>query len=80
KRVEAVRFKHAKHGAGEAIRVALTKTTGEERQEVIMIQEKELRALAQAEAAIDAVLKEYGRIGIAAASKVLWRKLDGAPS
>ena len=77
KRVEATRFQNTKQTAGEAIRVALTKATGEERQEVIMIQEKDRRAMALAETAIDAVLKEHGRIGIAAASKVLWKRLEG---
>ena len=77
KRVEALRFQNTKQDAGEAIRVALTKTTGEERQEVIVLREKDLRAMARAEAAIEAILKEHGRIGIAAASKALWNRLDG---
>ncbi len=78
KRVEAVRFQNTTQNVGEAIRVALTKTTGEERQEVIMIHEKDHRAMANAEAAIEAVLKAHGRIGLAAASKALWKRLDGS--
>jgi hypothetical protein len=78
KRVEAARFQNTKQTAGEAIRVALTKPTGEERQEVIMIHEKDHRAMASAEAAIEEILKEHGRIGLAAASKALWKRLDGS--
>jgi hypothetical protein len=78
KRVEAARFRNTTHNVGEAIRIALTKTTGEERQEVIIIREKDHRAMASAEAAIEAVLKAHGRIGLAAASKALWKRLDGS--
>ncbi|MFZ4397465.1 MAG: hypothetical protein ACOYOU_17775, partial [Kiritimatiellia bacterium] len=80
KRVEAARFQNRKQDTGEAIRVALTKTTGEERQEVVMIQDKDHRAMATAEAAIEAVLKAHGRIGVAAASKALWKRLEGRPA
>jgi len=77
KRVEAVRFRSVSQASGEAIRVALTKTSGEERQEVVVLREKDLRAMARAEAAIDAILKEHGKIGVAAVSKALWNRLDG---
>ena len=80
KRVEAARFQSAKQSNGEAIRVALTKPSGEERQEVIMMQAKDLRVMDRVEAAIEAILKEHGSIGIAAASKALWKRLEGKKS
>jgi hypothetical protein len=80
KRVESARFQSRKQDAGEAIRVALTKTTGEERQEVVMVKGKDLQAMTTAEAAIEAILKEYGKIGIAAASQALWKRLEGGQS
>ena len=77
KRVEAACLRSIPSDRGQALRVALTKPSGEERQEVILIREKDAVALKAAEAAVDDVLRRLGHLGIAAASNVLWRRLGG---
>ncbi len=77
KRVEAARLQDIPNHRGQALRVALTRPSGEERQEVVLLREQDSEALQAAEAEVDDVLRKIGRLGIAAASNVLWRRLGG---
>jgi len=76
KRAESVAF-----GRGNAVtsrhafRVAITQADGSERQEVIHFEQKEAQQIAKLELELQALIKKNGRMGIAAASRVIWNNL-----
>jgi len=77
KRAESVAFggKGGDQHAGHGFRVAITQADGTERQEVIHLDEKEEQELAKLEQQLNALVKKSGRLGIAAASRVIWSQL-----
>ena len=77
----AGRFKRAESAGFAAtpgtcgMRIAVTQANGFERQEVLHIDEKEDKTLKQLEAEIGQLIMRNKRIGIAAASRVLWAQM-----
>jgi len=80
KRAESVAFgKNGEdHTTSHGFRVAITQADGTERQEVIHFDENESQQLAKLEKQLGALIKTSGRLGIAAASRVIWSQLKEA--
>ena len=76
KRAEAVLFATAgtKHGTN-AVRVALTRSDGSERQQVIFVSKNEEAEFAQLKDQLTKIVKANGQVGLAAASQVIWDQL-----
>lgn len=77
KRSESVAFGHdgGNDNSSHGFRVAITQADGTERQEVIHFDEKESQDLAKLEQQLAALIKKSGRLGVAAASRVIWSQL-----
>ena len=76
------RFKHAESigfsqtARATGLRVAVTRSDGSERQEVVYVYEREKKALSRLEVQIEKLIVDNRRIGIAAASRVIWSHLN----
>lgn len=76
-RVEAVAFKHQANRGAEAVRVALTKSNGEERDRVVYLSPEDRDQASQIELEMTGLLRQHGSVGVAAATQALWRVLEG---
>lgn len=77
-RVEAVVYSRSKYkggAAGESVRIALTQPDGQERGQVIHLSHEEMEQAQGLEQTITELLRNHGRIGMAAASRALWQLL-----
>jgi hypothetical protein len=76
-RVEATLYlKSGGLGEGETVRIALTRPTGEERDQVIHLTLDQTQKLPQLENELRTLLQKHGQLGMAAASGVLWQMMD----
>jgi len=76
KRAESAMFSQGRNGkTGRNLRVTITQADGKERQEVIHIEEDEEKLLRDLQEQIRAVIAGNGRLGLAAASRVIWSQL-----
>lgn len=76
KRAESVAFAQTKGtGTAHAFRVAITQADGSERQEVIDFDDRESEQLEKVESELAAFMKKTGKIGLVAASRVIWNQL-----
>jgi len=72
-RVEAAHFGRSEFGHNtQSLRVALTKTSGEERDQVIHLSDEQMAEVEKLEKSIADLLKAHGSIGLAAASRAIW--------
>ena len=77
-RVEATLFKQLKNEhEGLSIRLALTRSNGAEKDQVIHLTTEQAKEMEIVAAQIKKVLSGHGQVGIAAASEVLWKMLAG---
>ncbi|MBC6606950.1 hypothetical protein H8B13_08985 [Hymenobacter sp. BT188] len=79
KRVEAIVFHRRKHhdiAEGESVRIALTQPNGQERGQVIHLSPGEVAQAQDLEGTIATLLRNTGRVGMAAASRALWQLLE----
>lgn len=74
-RVEATAFNGQPHHDLTATRLSLTQADGHEIDQVVYLSAQEADAAETIEHAITALLQEHGRIGVAAATRALWRAL-----
>lgn len=72
KRAESAAFTH---GGGKGIRVAITQSDGTERQEVVLVDDEDEKALNDLQSQIMRVIKQNPRLGLAAASKAIWSQI-----
>ncbi|MEQ2005166.1 MAG: hypothetical protein ABMA26_00090 [Limisphaerales bacterium] len=76
-RVESIVFAHGKPSkSGIGIRLAITQANGTEHEQVIHFAADEETALGQLQAQFEALLTKDKRLGLAAASRAIWSKLD----
>lgn len=76
RRVESIIFKASKRLANtSAVRVSITQSDGTEVDEVLCISSKEQERVDQLEAQITSLLVETKKLGVAAASRALWKAL-----
>jgi hypothetical protein len=77
-RVEAVMFNRTNkgHQKGDSVRVALTQLNGQERDQVIYLSPDEEVQAQEIEMEVSKLLNKHGRIGMAAATRVLWNMLN----
>lgn len=76
KRAESAAFGHGSNSAGSrGLRVAVTQADGTEREEVIHIDAAEEDSLQRLQEQITQVIGSNPRLGLAAASRVIWTKL-----
>ncbi len=73
KRTESAAF--ARGGVGHGLRVAITQADGTERQEVVHVDAGDEKQLAQFQEQILSIIKKNPRLGLAAASRVIWAQL-----
>ncbi len=76
KRVEGVIFSKTKASQGTAVRVAITRRDGTEVEKVVFINPNEEALAAEIETAISALLLDTKRVGLAAASRAIWKELS----
>jgi hypothetical protein len=77
-RVEAVVYNRSKYkgiAEGESVRIALTQPNGQERGQVIHLTPEEVEQATGLQEAIAELLRDRGRVGMAAASRALWQLL-----
>jgi hypothetical protein len=82
-RVEAVVYNRSKHkgiAEGESVRIALTQPNGQERGQVIHLTPDEVEEATDLQVAIADLLRDKGRVGMAAASRALWQLLAAGES
>lgn len=83
RRVESIVFARRRE-AGEraqpqlAVRISVTRADGAEMDQVVQLSKQEEKQMKQLEHQIRALLKEHGRVGLAAASLAVWDLLEGA--
>jgi hypothetical protein len=77
-RVEAVVYNRSKYkgiAEGESVRIALTQPNGQERGQVIHLTPEEVDLATDLQDELAKLLRGQGRVGMAAASRVLWQLL-----
>ena len=79
KRVESLSFGKAANASGKVgMRIAVTQADGSERQEVIHVEPEEEKELKRLQDQITALIEKNSRLGVAAASRVIWARLKSA--
>lgn len=79
-RVESLLFAQAGRRSGKAIRVAVTQSDGVERDRVVHVGALEEEQLLSLEAQFEQVISRNQRLGLAAASRVIWKALQNGQS
>ncbi|HLW00377.1 MAG TPA: hypothetical protein VKT82_17050 [Ktedonobacterales bacterium] len=75
-RVESIRFARSDEAlSGEAVRVALTRSDGTEREQVVFLSPGEKVTVTNLASQMTALLKGHGRLGLVAATQALWQSL-----
>lgn len=83
RRVESIVFSR-RRGGGEdsqpqlSVRISVTRGDGAEMDQVVQLSKQEEKQMKHLEMQIRALLKEHGRVGLAAASLAVWDALEGA--
>ncbi|MFC1995036.1 hypothetical protein ACFLVK_01355, partial [Chloroflexota bacterium] len=75
KRVESIIFSKTRTSQGTAVRVSVTRRDGTEVEEVVFIDPDEEALAAKIETAISDLLRNSKRVGLAAASRAIWKEL-----
>ena len=76
RRLESFDFsKNSARSGDTAIRIAITKTDGDERDQVIHVADKDEKRIAEIEQQISAILKGSHRIGLAATARAFWNAI-----
>ena len=80
-RVEATLYQNTEiSGIGRSVRVALTRPNGEEKDEVVHLINSEIDHFDALTIELRQILKNHGKLGVIAASEVLWEMMnDNAP-
>jgi hypothetical protein len=76
-RVESIAFVGGCN-RGTGIRLAITQSNGTEHEQVIHVSPEEEQQLNSLQAEFEAILTKNKRLGLAAASRALWKKLEKA--
>ena len=76
-RTETVAFDQNVVKGSEAFRLCVTQASGEEKKQIISIDETDHKKVLQIQNKIEKLLEGHGDVGLVAASRALWRNLKG---
>ncbi|MEX1096285.1 MAG: hypothetical protein WED34_09565 [Planctomycetales bacterium] len=76
RRVESTLFAGAGAVVGDAMRVAITSRDGTEVEQVVYVDAAEQAKVAELEAHVTYLLNDEGRLGVVAATRAIWRRLQ----